>query len=252
MDERKDRQGQFSIDENFEQMLMQMNKALLPVEDRLLPQLEGTELPPVVFFCYAPRTGSSMISQYLARTGAFSYVSNITARFWEAPYMALRLEQQLNLRDPENYADKPIKSKFGVTSLPADPHEFGFFWRKILTTGAHDRVEPELANPDTASYLKRKINAMRSVFDKPFFFKNGLAGYNSRYLKSVFPDARFIVITRHPFFIAQSLYLARKTLYKDTSHWCSLRPAALTDIISGAENEFDEIALQIKHIYKDI
>lgn len=246
MSERDQRKGDFKIDHSFEDMLGAINANLSGLEQEAVNAANPSDLPPLVFFCYAPRTGSTMITQYLARTGDFNYISNFIARFWEAPYTALQLEQKLGLRDMKFEAG--VESSYGATASITDPHEFGFFWNKLLTNPNHHRINANEVDPELKDFFIRQVNAMRSTSDKPFFFKNGIAGYNADIWADWFPEAKFIMISREPLYVAQSLYVARQELYEDTTTWWSLRPENWQEIVSSTSDEFGEIALQLDTI----
>ncbi len=244
MSERLKRKGSFQIDTAFEGLMGEVNQQLASLEKTQVEAFEADRLPPLVFFCYPPRTGSTMMTQYLARTGDFSYISNYTARYWDAPFIALLTEQKLGLR--EQYHDQVADSRYGATSALTDPHEFGFFWNKLLTSEAHHRIDASRISEDQKQFFIRQVNAMRAVYGKPFFFKNGIAGLNPDIWADWFPDALFVQIDRDPVWMAQSILIARKELYQDTREWWSLRPENTADIQARASGPEEEVAEQVQ------
>ncbi|MBL4705046.1 MAG: sulfotransferase [Flavobacteriales bacterium] len=236
---------------SFEALMAKMNE-LLSQKSFTPENVDVKRLSPLVFFCYAPRSGSTLLAQTLTRTQSFSYISNFTARFWEAPYLALQLEKQLAIRDTGLRSGEVERSKYGVTAGLSEPHEFGFFWNKLLTSDDNHWIDSSKLDPDRISEFVETVNGLRSVFDKPFFFKNGIAGYNARFMRQLFPDAKFVIIDRDPLYILQSIYMARKELYNDPKMWWSIRTKDVKEIIEQSGNEFDEIALQIKSVYSEI
>ncbi len=245
----------YSINKNLEGILHELNDSIKNIEQKEIKKITDSDLP-VLFFCFAPRTGSTLISQVIAHTQEMSYISNYTARFWEAPYLALLLERELGLRE---LVDKNIRSddscsEYGVTKNVFEPHEFGFFWNKYIPYRANEThfVEEKAFTKNITSELYREIMAMLSVYDKPFFFKNAIAGLNCHYIKNVFPASFFIIIKRDFRFIAQSIFEGRKNLYGSKDTWFSLKPRQYKYIIDNYENPYDQIALQIKGIYEDL
>ena len=65
---------------------------------------------------------------------------------------------------------------------------------------------------------------MINYYNKPLVIGNNNAGLRIGLLKEVFPDAKYIVVNRDPFFVAQSLLLARKKIYGDIIHWWGMMP----------------------------
>jgi len=254
MNERLTRKGKYQVDIEFENILQEMNKALRPINDNLSSTAHEGDLPPLIFFCFAPRTGSTLISQVLARTGEFSYVSNYVARFWEAPYLSMIIEKKLDLRQLNEHKIYPgmLKSDYGTTFHFAEPHEFGFFWNKLLPNNETHFIEPGQVPEQQATWVRQQINAMRRVYNKPFFIKNGIIGYNPAVIKQLFPDAWFVVIQRDWAFVAQSIFLGRLKIFGNTKEWLSLRPKEYKKIRASSASEFEEIAGQIKYIYRNI
>ncbi len=253
MEERQKRKGIYKVDIEFESILKELNKSLRSLETEMVNKSDANNLPPLIFFSFAPRTGSTMVSQVMARTGEFAYISNFVARFWDAPLLALQIEKKTGLGN--SYFGMPlldVESKYGVTSNVSDPHEFGFFWNKLLTSKFNTFIDINELDEVLIQFLRKEVNAMRSVYDKPFFFKNGIAGYNTACIRKIFPDAWFLKIERSPEFVAQSIYKARVDLYSNPKEWWSLKPKDYEDIVRNSESEYEEIAYQIKSGYRDI
>lgn len=253
--EEKERLGKYAINKKLETILRDLNNSIKELEKNEIGKIPESSLP-VVFFCFAPRTGSTLISQVFAHTQETAYISNYTARFWEAPYIALLLERELGLREliNKNIRSADYGSEYGVTKNIFEPHEFGFFWNKYIPYQANEThfVEEKAFTKNITSELYREIMAMLSVYDKPFFFKNAIAGLNCHYIKNVFPHSFFIIIKRDYRFVAQSIYEGRRNLYGSEDSWFSLRPSRYKEIIANYKSPYDQIALQIKGIYDDI
>ncbi len=242
------RRGRFAVDHGFEEILAEANHALGPIEERLAAATpEPTQ--PMVVVCYPPRSGSTLFGQLLARTRAFHYVTNFMARFWEAPWLAGLIEKKLGLREypfPED-----LRSTYGVTPSPHEPHEFGFFWNRWLVfEGETHRVAMERMPSHRTEGLRNELRALMSLYDKPFFLKSDLVGLNVAYFNSLFDDVRFVVLRRDPLFVAQSIYRARLQLYGDPCVYWSTRPS--NDAHARDLPPERQIALQIDGIYQDI
>ncbi len=241
------RRKQYQPNIKLEEILLRMNRLLAPLEREEVHKLPKSHLP-VLFLCYAPRSGSTILSQLLARTGCFNYVSNFLARYWLAPYVGGLLERELKLR--RDYGNISLESEFGVTKAFMDPHEFGFFWNQWLPVKNLTVLTlQELKKIDIKS-LQREINALKALSDKPFFFKSGIAGMNAGFLAKNIPHSRFIVIKRKYPYIAQSLYQSRQKFYGSEKHWWSIKPTRYKTLYK--KDVYDQISGQVVEIYRDI
>ena len=153
-----------------EDVVRQANEALLVLEDRLTSGFEGPGRP-VTFILGPPRTGTTLISQLLADRGGFAYVSNFLARFWLAPYVGSRLEQEVGVREVRPRST--YRSRSGATRGPAEPHEFTFFWNRWFELGqVTQKLGPaELERVDAAG-LARSVGALEAAWERPVVFKN--------------------------------------------------------------------------------
>ncbi len=190
-----------------------------------------------------------MLAQMLARTKAYNYVTNYVARFWDAPYLAGLIERKINLRaQPFSSA---IRSTYGVTCEPHEPHEFGFFWNKwlVFEDGTH-RIDESRMPDSHVQQFRQELRALMSLYDQPFFIKSDLVGLNVSFFSRLFDDIVFVVLKRDPLFVAQSIYQARVQLYGDPAVYWSTRPSNRPDRsdLSPAE----QIAMQIKGVYDDV
>ena len=84
------RQREFQRNENLERLLKEINDILGPVEDRILQRYKMPKYP-VIFIVGAPRCGSTLIMQWLAKTDRFAYPTNLLSRFYEAPYIGAKI-----------------------------------------------------------------------------------------------------------------------------------------------------------------
>lgn len=239
----------FAPDEGFEALLAEANRAWAPLEATLIHEVP---LPthPLVIICYPPRSGSTLLGQLLARSGAFHYVTNFMARFWEAPYLAGLLEKRLGLRQTPFPA--AVTSRYGVTQAPTDPHEFGFFWNHWLTFKADThRIDPAAMTPEKTNGLRQELRAIRSLYDQPCFLKSDLVGLNPGFFHRLCEQVVFVVLRRELRYVAQSIYQARLDLYGRPDVYWSTRPS------NGVHRRRDlppaeQIALQLQGIYDDL
>lgn len=229
-------------------LISPMNHCLADLERQAVDACEAKSRIPLVFFCFPPRSGSTLMAQCLARTGRFAYISNLTARFWGAPVLGMQLEKEIGLRSALPASGRWC-SDYGRTEHPAEPHEFGYFWNQFVTREHHRIIEKDLPVGDM-EFLVRQVAAMQSVSGEPFFFKNSIAGYNADLLAKWFPNAFFIFIRREPAFVAQSILKAREAIAGSANEWWSLKPEEFLLIQERSRDQYDEIAMQVLSIQR--
>ena len=230
-----------------ERDLEELNALLAPVEETLRAP-HATPQRPIVFVLGAPRSGTTLVSQLLTATGQFGTISNFTARFWQAPALALTIERTLRLA----HQSGDFRSVRGITTAPSDPHEFGYFWSSWFDLGqpTHALSAEDQARID-ASGLRRALAAMEQAAGRPLAFKNNTwFTFQARWLAQALPKAVFVACRRDPFFVAQSLYEQRLALHGDPATWWSVRPNAHARL--AALEPLAQVAAQAVEIQRDM
>lgn len=226
------RTAEFANDQSYEALLESINSH---VEGWSRTDSMGPRRP-VLFIVGIPRTGTTLLYQLLAASGAFDYPSNFIARFYRSPaYGACiqRLALPLLPRGAQEWS-----SRAGHTPHWWGPHEFGYFWQHHLPLTEHH--EPSSPSMDG---LVRAIAAFEAECTRPLLFKNGILCYVLRDLARAMPTARFLHIERNPLDVAVSLHQMRERLHGDARPWWSLRPRQV-DMTASPE---DQIAWQVAH-----
>jgi hypothetical protein len=190
-----------------------------------------------------------LLSQLLAASGRFNYVSNFQARFWLAPYIGGMLERNILPRD---YHSISLTSDYGITTSSASPSEFSYFWKHWL------RLDESPTDTLTdAQWSRLDIDALRlqlrligSLHAGPLMFKKEWLGMNAGHLLREFPTARVIHVRRNPRHVALSIHKARMEVYGDASHWWAARPSNIAKLRDSSWP--DQIAGQIQGILQDI
>jgi hypothetical protein len=219
------RAGRYRKDPQQEKRLLALNLLLEPLQERL-EALLSAPLKTVLFIIGPPRSGSTLLSQVLAATDRFAYITNFVARFWLAPAIGAQIESALGMRSER--PDDPFGSEFGVTKGWTSPHEFGYFWSHWFDHGqnTHKVEERDLAAID-AETLRRRVAAIESVYDLPLMFKNNTwCTFQAGWLARIFPQSIFVVCRRDALFVAQSMLRARRERLGSATAWWSMRPSS--------------------------
>jgi hypothetical protein len=206
-----------------DEALESLNELLASVEAELEAQVVAPDLP-LVFVLGPPRSGSTLVSQILAASGGYGFISNFAARFWRAPALGVRLER--TLRPWEDVGQTNFRSTRGRTAQWNEPNEFGYFWSRWFDCGqnTHKLGAAELALLDLPA-LRRALGAIEREWCRPLMFKNNTwFTFQADWLAHSFPRSVFVACERDLSFVAQSLLLSRLDKYGDARRWWSVRP----------------------------
>lgn len=177
---------------------------------------------PVIFIVGSLRTGSTFLMQLLMSAFRLGYVNNLTAKFWQAPYLGAALTRLLRAEQPPSSS---FSSAFGFTEGYDEPHEFGYFWRRWFPYGEHHYIEPECWPALDMAGLRGEIARLEAVWERPLCFKNPAAlPLQISLLHKFFPDAVFINTERDPLEQMYSVYQSRRSYTGSATHWFGIKP----------------------------
>lgn len=225
-----ERQERFRRNENLESLLSELNSLLAPVEDDVVHRFSLPKYP-LILLVGCARSGSTIMMQWLASTGQFSYPTNFLSRFYMAPYVGAKIQQMLS--DPKyRFKDEfldfgssiSFNSDLGKTTGVLSPNEFFYFWRRFFKFGEIQYLdETALGQIDTPKFCA-ELAAIEAVFDKPLAMKGLMINWNIPFIRNLFPHVIFVYIKRDPVFNAQSLMEAREKFLGDRNEWYSFKP----------------------------
>ena len=197
------------------------NAMLRPLDDWLARRFADPERP-VLFLVGAPRSGTTLLYQLIARHLEVAYVSNELARFWSAPLVGARW---LDRRGVGRRPAARYRSEYGRDPEPFGPHEFSWFWHYWGDFRAHDDLRGEaLAGVDWRAIASR-LTALANLRAAPLVVKSlNFTNYQTAQLAEVLPAARFLHVSRSPLHCAQSILEVRRQRYGDRKSWWSVRP----------------------------
>lgn len=226
------RTEKFKRSTNLESTLELMNNILSELPN---DQLRKPELP-IIMIMGCPRSGSTLLLQYLANTGLFSYPSNLVARFFKNPFMGLLVQQNLIDNDSSNQMGFDLnlndyKSTLGKTFGAKTPSEFWYFWRSYFQFGEHNQLsEEELSTIDIASFFK-KLSSFEILTGNPLVLKGLMLNWNIPYLFKHNRKIIFVNLKRDVIDNAKSLYKARLDYFNDANKWYSFKPPEYSSLL---------------------
>jgi len=223
-DMERGRSAEFERSASLETLLAEVNGA---IGDVLAAPYERPRYP-VILIMGAPRSGTTLTSQWLSALGPFSYPSNLAARFYANPYLGARIQQILVDADHGNQLglnrSQAFSSALGKTEGALAPSEFWYFWRQFFSFGEIQTLsDAALDAADGAGFL-RGLAGLEAAFDKPLVLKGMIMDWHIPYLDSLLDKVVFLNVERDPFYAAQSLYFARERFFSDPTRWYSFKP----------------------------
>lgn len=211
--ENEARQAEMRKDRSQEDFLWGLNRTLRGAEAEF--EAMAREDLPFLFVVGPPRSGTTLTMQLVAACLDVGYVDNVVGRFWLAVAHGVHLSRAVQGgRRAISYA-----SRYGVTSDPSDPHEFGYFWSSHL--GTRDEVKAPEDVDWTA--LRRDLARMAGAFARPVAFKNLITVSHVEGLARHLPRTCFVRVRRDHLDTGLSILQARERYYGDRNTWWSLR-----------------------------
>ncbi len=198
-----------------------------------LPQSTTTAIEhPIVFITGLPRSGTTLLYQALAATGAFGYPSNFMARFFARPAIGAqiqRLAEAWLVRGPMSF-----ESSAGNTKAWYEPHEFGYFWERHFPFSEHHQPGASVLAALDTSALTQDFAELQDDVDGPLLFKNLILGYVNSFLATTYPTSRFVHMERPMFHVAQSLIHLRREFYGSDDVWLSATPSTADRLLQAS------------------
>ncbi len=164
---------------------------------------DGASDRPQILIVGSPRSGSTLLSQVLARSLQVSYFPNISALFPSAPIWISRKW----LRDFD-FAPQALSSFYGNTVGFRGINDGFHVWNRWL---GHNRYRVD-HQPSAAeeSDLKAFFATWAATFSKPLLNKNNRNVDALELLARLLPNSYFVIVQRDPVMIVQSLLQARR------------------------------------------
>lgn len=219
---------QFARDDRLMEVLKEINGMLGDIKKPAANALKH----PIIFVVGCPRSGSTLLMQWIASLGVFAYPSNLVARFYENPYFGVRVQQALYTFDkkkqiiPEQTGADAYSSSYGHTVGALAPSEFWYFWRRFFQFGENQKIENFHSGNQNTSDFVEELARMELAFSMPLAMKAMILNWNLPELYSLFDKCLMIDVRRKPEENAESLYYSRLEFFNDTKKWYSFKPPA--------------------------
>lgn len=249
-----DRVQDYKKNDDLEFALNYFHELLEPNEVTQIKDIEHQNIP-IIFIVGCARSGSTLLLQYLASSGAFGYPTNFLSRFYYAPYIGAKLQDLLIKNDFKNEIwpkqdGFEFISTLGKTKGPLAPHEFWYFWKRFFHYGIIQKLSTEeLGEIDFSLFLK-ELNALLFHYQKPFIAKGMICNWNLSFLAKLDNRIKFIFIRRDTEKNALSLLKARVQFFGNENLWYSFKPPGYENLRNSTPLE--QVTWQVEKTNSDI
>ena len=218
--------------DTLEKRLDYLNLILSNAEMTALKNIFSMKNFPIFFILGAPRSGSTLVTQLLAKSDSLIYPSNFLSRFYQNPIIGSLIQEILTSEElrVENEFDDieksiPLISNKGKTVGLLSPNEFWYFWKaKIPNLDLYNFNETnDLLKYADIEGIRNSIDGITSIFQKPFFMKGMMFNQNIDFLEEVFFEPYYIYTKRDFSNNLESLLQARERHFGDRSTWYSFK-----------------------------
>jgi hypothetical protein len=188
----------------------------------LLNRFHSTQ--PQLFILGLPRTGTTVLYQYLVHRLKVAYFTNGVGKFPLTPCLVTFLQHRLHGEYKSDF-----KSDYGKVVGPVAPREAGAFWGRFFDLENYVRYDE--MNLRKVNTLQNTIACMQNIFhDKPFVNKNVKHMLRIDALSKIFPKSYYLIVERELKDVALSLLRGRYISSKDPGKWLSVKPPNYEDL----------------------
>lgn len=187
------------------------------VEKALLQKNWHCDLPQL-FILGLPRSGTTLIYQYIVHRLEVAYFTNGVGEYRLSPCIVTALQHRLY---GEYYSN--FESAYGKVVGPVAPREAGGFWGRFFDRDEYVRYEDVSARD--ISTLRNTIACTQKAFGNvPFVNKNVKHMLRIEALSKSFPNSYFLYVERDLEEVALSVLRARYENLENPREWWSVKP----------------------------
>ena len=231
------RQKKHQVNEKLIAKLTLLNDSMVKAEHDAVGDNNETKYP-TVFVVGAPRSGTTLLTQWLAYTGLFGYPTNFISRFYKAPYLGKVIQDILTkeeydykgeLSDLKAPKDK-YKSVLGKTVGHAEPNSFWYMWRRFLPVQEIEYISPDDEEKVDAEGLLNAVACLEKGYDKPVLLKGKMLQFNIDILGKIFPRSLILFVNRSEAHNVESIARARIKYKGGIEKWFEAKPPEYKNI----------------------
>lgn len=181
---------------------------ILSVFERKVTQQASDPDKPIILVCGPPRSGTTLVAQYLIDMLQVGYINNLTSLFPRAPLTANAIFGRWLRPKPTDY-----RAYYGKTRSLSGANDALYIWDRWL---GHDRTEtPADLSIKAKRDMRHFFGALQERKRLPIVNKVNRLNTCAHLVAETLPQAIFVYLRREPRFLAQSLYIARRDIVGD-------------------------------------
>ncbi|MCP4361152.1 MAG: sulfotransferase [Chloroflexi bacterium] len=173
---------------------------------------------PQLFILGLPRSGTTLIYQYIVHRLRVAYITNRAGHYYLAPCLITYLQRKA-LGD---YVSD-FQNRYGKVQGALSPREAGAVWGRFF--GVENYVTLQEMPLKRRGTLQNTVACIQSLFGNlPFVNKNVKHMLRIEALTTIFSDAYFLVVERDLEQVALSVLRGRYANLRDPKEWWSVKP----------------------------
>lgn len=190
----------------------------LYLAERVMLAAVSQSARPQLFIIGLPRSGTTLVYQYIAHRLKIAYFTNGVGRYPLTPCVVTYFQNRVYGNYVSDFA-----SAYGKVSGALGPREAGGFWNRYFDSENYQSFEDIL--PQHLNMLRRTIWCVQSIFgDTSFVNKNIKHLLRIHAISEIYPNSFFLVVERDLEAAALSMLRARRHLFGESAKWWSVRP----------------------------
>lgn len=247
---------EYRKNESLEKLLKEINSILKKAKDTYVPS-EKPNIYPKLFIVGCPRSGTTILTQWLASLNLFCYPSNFISRFYQFPYFGALIQEMLfnpkyKYKEEMEFFIKEdsFSSDVGKTKGVLEPHEFWYFWRNYFSFSEIPISNNEFLKNSDFDGFQKQLALVQNFYRKPIFMKSLIINWYIDLFYENIEKPIFLYIKRDPIDNMISLLKIRKKYLGDENKWFSFKPREY-DLLSKAD-KYLQVAGQVYFTNKEI
>lgn len=248
--------SEFRPNEKLDNVIKELYNLLFPVQKQLQKKYQHNKYP-FLFIVGCPRSGTTLLLQWLASLNLFSYPTNLLNRFAYAPYIGAQIQKilfdkQFDFSNEFTDINSSISfsSNLGKSKGVLATNEFQHFFRNHMNNFVPKYLNDDDINDIDFTGIRQGLSSIEAAFGKPFAVKLVMLQFNLDMAFKLLPNSIFAFIRREPIYNMQSILFAREKYYNDRNKWWSVKPKQYSEL--KEMDVYHQIAGQVYYTNKTI
>lgn len=236
----------------FLQVILMPFDLLFALSEKIFYKSSDRKDLPIIFIIGIQRTGSTVVSQFIADTFPFFPIGNFSTFFRKSSYIPYKIFSKFY----KSGKNRNYKNFYGISTghfSIGDAYEFWDQW-----FGKDHYSVPSSIDEDTCKSIRKHMNNIYRACNQPLVTKNNRNSLMIEFLHQIFPNAFFIVVERKPLSVIRSTVKASKVFFNKRGALWGLKPHknfeanSYENISEAATVQYLELKKQIDNQLKNL